>query len=145
MKSESFDRRSVSTYSSDNNDMYIRTKTARGILKQSKTNDTAISQTLILIFLNEGVLLQHKPSQNASQFLYHSCQGCSLVVRCLESQINKMRPKSLTYIFIHKTKTTNYELRGISSSLRLPQPGTSSMKKSFMFDRASVWNLLPKK
>jgi hypothetical protein len=37
----------------------------------------------------------------------------------------------------------NY-LRNSSSTIRLPKPNTNNMKKSFMYDGASIWNSLPK-
>jgi hypothetical protein len=38
---------------------------------------------------------------------------------------------------------TNYRLRSISSGLCLPQPRTNSMKNSFMYDGAKLWNSIP--
>ena len=38
---------------------------------------------------------------------------------------------------------TNYKLRDVESTLCLPQPRTNSLKKSFMFDGAHIWNSLP--
>ncbi len=58
--------------------------------------------------------------------------------------LNKMGSKSLADLFIYKNEITNYELRSIASFLCLPQPRTNSMKRSFMYDWASVWNSLPK-
>jgi hypothetical protein len=54
-----------------------------------------------------------------------------------------MGPKSLTDLFTFKSEMTNYKLRDVESTLCLPQPRTNSLKKSFMFDRAHIWNSLP--
>ena len=57
--------------------------------------------------------------------------------------LNKMCPKSLTDLFTFKSEMTNYKLRDVESTLCLPQPRTNSLKKSFMFDGAHIWNYLP--
>jgi hypothetical protein len=57
--------------------------------------------------------------------------------------LNKMGPKSLTDLFTFKSEKTNYKLRDVESTLCLPQPRTNSLKKSFMFDGAHIWNYLP--
>ena len=36
-----------------------------------------------------------------------------------------------------------YRLRSISSGVCLPQPRTNSMKNSFMYDGAKLWNSIP--
>ena len=54
-----------------------------------------------------------------------------------------MGPQSLTNLFTCKDKMTNYNLRNISSSLCLPHPHTSNMKRSFMYDGAFLWNSIP--
>ena len=43
---------------------------------------------------------------------------------------NGMGPKSLSNLFDYKSEFTDYELRGVSNSLCLPQPRTNSMKKA---------------
>ena len=48
--------------------------------------------------------------------------------------LNGMGPKSLSNLLDCKNEFTDYELRGVSNSLCLPQPRTNSMKKSFMYD-----------
>ena len=58
--------------------------------------------------------------------------------------LNGMGPKSLSNLFHYKNEFTDYELRGVSNSLCLPQPHTNSMKKSFMYDGVTLWNSLPK-
>ena len=57
--------------------------------------------------------------------------------------LNKTAPETLTNLFTHKTEITNYKLRGISSSLSLPQPRTNYMKNSFMYQGAYLWNSIP--
>ncbi len=56
---------------------------------------------------------------------------------------NKMGPESLTNLFTYKSEATNHKLRGISSGPCLPQPRTNSMKNSFMYDGAHLWNSIP--
>ena len=58
--------------------------------------------------------------------------------------LNGMGPKSLSNLFDYKNEFTDYELRGVSNSLCLPQPRTNSMKKSFTYDGVTLWNSLPK-
>ena len=58
--------------------------------------------------------------------------------------LNEMGPKSLSNLFNYKNEITDYELRDVSNSLCLPQPRTNSMKKSFMYDGATLWNSLAK-
>ncbi len=54
--------------------------------------------------------------------------------------LNGIGPESLTNLFTYKNKITNYRLRSISSGLCPPQPRTNSMKNSFMYDGAKLWN-----
>ena len=55
-----------------------------------------------------------------------------------------MGPTSLGNLFKYKGDVTCYNLRDVSSSLYLPEPGTNNMKKSFMYDWAFQWNSIPK-
>jgi hypothetical protein len=67
-------------------------------------------------------------------------------IKVMFKLLNKIGPKSLTDLFTFKSEMTNYKLRDIESTLCLPQPCTNSLKKrlkSFMFDRAHIWNSLP--
>ena len=57
--------------------------------------------------------------------------------------LNGIGPESLTNLFTYKNEITNYRLRSISSGLCLPQPRTNSMKNSFMYDGAKLWNSIP--
>ena len=57
--------------------------------------------------------------------------------------LNKVGPKSLAYLFSHKSEKADYNLRGISSNLCLPKPHTNNMKNSFMYDGAKLWNSIP--
>ena len=59
--------------------------------------------------------------------------------------LNKLGPESLSNLFTYKNEITNYKLRNVSSGLCLPQPRTNSMKKSFMYDGAKLWNSIPNK
>jgi hypothetical protein len=54
--------------------------------------------------------------------------------------LNKMGSKSLTNLFSFKSEKTNYLLWDVSSGLYLPKPRTNSMKNSFMYDGANIWN-----
>jgi hypothetical protein len=67
--------------------------------------------------------------------------------------LNGIGPESLTVerplykykevsqpLYTYKNEITNYKLRSISSGLYLPQPRTDSMKNSFMYDGAKLWN-----
>ena len=56
--------------------------------------------------------------------------------------LNKLAPSSLEKLFEHKRNITQYNLRGSSTSLQLPQPKTEKLKKSFSYDGAKVWNSL---
>ena len=58
--------------------------------------------------------------------------------RMMYKLLNKMGPKSLTNLFSFKSEKTNYHIR--SSGLYLPKPRTNSMKNSFMYDGANIWN-----
>lgn len=58
--------------------------------------------------------------------------------------LNNLGPTSLTNLFTYKSEITNYNLRDISSGLCLLKPQTNNMKKSFMYDGASLWNSIPK-
>ena len=64
--------------------------------------------------------------------------------RMLYKTLNNIGPESLTKLFHCKNETTKYNLRNISGSLCLPQPRTNSMKNSFMYDGAKLWNSIPK-
>ena len=57
--------------------------------------------------------------------------------------LNKMAPEPLTKLFTYKNEITNHKLRNISTSLCVPQPRTNSMKNSFMYDGAHLWNSIP--
>ena len=63
--------------------------------------------------------------------------------RMMYKTLNKIGPKSLINLFTFKDVIKNYSLRNISSGLCLPQPRTNSMKNSFMFDGAKLWNSIP--
>jgi hypothetical protein len=52
--------------------------------------------------------------------------------------LNNMGPNSLKELFTFKTEILNHNLRDNSSSIRLPKPNTNNMKKSFMYDGASI-------
>ena len=54
-----------------------------------------------------------------------------------------MGPKSLTKYFTQKVEKSDYKLRNISNAVCLPKPRTNNMKKSFIYDGASIWNSLP--
>ena len=56
--------------------------------------------------------------------------------------LNKLAPSPLEKLFEHKRNITQYNLRGSSTSLQLPQPKTEKVKKSFSYDGAKVWNSL---
>ena len=64
--------------------------------------------------------------------------------RMMYKTLNNIGPESLTKLFHCKNETTKYNLRNISGSLCLPQPRTNSMKNSFMYDGAKLWNSIPK-
>ena len=57
--------------------------------------------------------------------------------------LNKLGPESLSSLFTYKNEITNYKLRNVSSGLCLPKPRTNSMKKSFMYNGAKLWNSVP--
>ena len=57
--------------------------------------------------------------------------------------LNKMAPEPLTKLVTYKNEITNHKLRNISTSLCVPQPRTNSMKNSFMYDGAHLWNSIP--
>ena len=57
--------------------------------------------------------------------------------------LNNLAPSSLAELFEQKRNITQYDLRGSSTSLQLPQPKTEKLKKSFSYDGARVWNSLP--
>ena len=56
--------------------------------------------------------------------------------------LNKLSPSPLEKLFEHKRNITQYNLRGSSTSLQLPQPKTEKLQKSFSYDGANVWNSL---
>ena len=57
--------------------------------------------------------------------------------------LDKSAPSSLVKLFKYKKEFTQYDLRGSSISLQLPQPKTEKLKKSFSYDGAKIWNSLP--
>ena len=57
--------------------------------------------------------------------------------------LNKSAPSSLVKLFKYKKEFTQYDLRGSSTSLQLPQPKTEKLKKSFSYDVTKIWNSLP--
>ena len=63
--------------------------------------------------------------------------------RMMYKTLNNIDSESLTKLFHCKNETTKYNLRNISGSLCLPQPRTNSMKNSFMYDGAKLWNSIP--
>ena len=58
--------------------------------------------------------------------------------------LNNMGPNCLKELFTFQKEILNRSLRNSSSTIRLPKPNTNNMKKSFMYDGASIWNSLPK-
>ena len=63
--------------------------------------------------------------------------------RMMYKTLNKSGPESLTNLFRYKNEITDHKLRNISTGLCLPQPRTNSMKNSFMYDGAKLWNSIP--
>ena len=63
--------------------------------------------------------------------------------RIMYKTLNKLGPVSLSSLFTYKNEITNYKLRNVSSGLCLPKPRTNSMKKSFMYNGAKLWNSIP--
>ena len=57
--------------------------------------------------------------------------------------LNNMGPKCLSNLFTFRSDVSDYDLRDTSLKLSLPKPRTNSMKKSFLFDGAKLWNSLP--
>ena len=64
--------------------------------------------------------------------------------RMMYKTLNNIGPESLTKLFHCKNETTKYNLRNISGSLCLPPSRTNSMKNSFMYDGAKLWNSIQK-
>ena len=60
--------------------------------------------------------------------------------RMMYKTLNNIGLESLTKLFHCKNETTKYNLRNISGSLCVPQPRTNSMKNSFMYDVAKLYN-----
>ena len=56
--------------------------------------------------------------------------------------LNKLASSPLEKLFEHKRNITQYNLRGSSSSLQLPQPKTEKLKKGFSYDGGKDWNSL---
>ena len=56
--------------------------------------------------------------------------------------LNNMGPECLNKLFTFTKDVLSHNHRD-SSKLCLPQPHTNNMKKSLMFDGASIWNSLP--
>ena len=57
--------------------------------------------------------------------------------------LNNLAPSSLAELFEQKRNIIQYDLRGSSTSLQLPQSKTEKLKKRFSYDGARVWNSLP--
>jgi hypothetical protein len=57
--------------------------------------------------------------------------------------LHNMGPNCLKDLFIFKKEILNHNLRDSSTTLRLPKPRSNSLKKSFMYDGAFIWNPLP--
>ena len=57
--------------------------------------------------------------------------------------LHNMGPNCLKDLFIFKNEILNHNLRDSSTTLRLPKPRSNSLKKSFMYDGAFIWNSLP--
>jgi hypothetical protein len=57
--------------------------------------------------------------------------------------LHNMGSNCLKDLFIFKNETLNHNLRDSSTALRFPKPRSNSLKKSFMYDGAFIWNSLP--
>ena len=55
-----------------------------------------------------------------------------------------MGPLYLEKLFNSKKESLQHNLRDSSNTLRLTKPRSISMKKSFMYNRASTWKSIPK-
>ena len=73
----------------------------------------------------------------------HSSALRALGWGALHKTLNKLGPESLSSLFTYKNEIINYKLRNVSSGLCLPKPRTNSMKKSFMYNGAKLWNSIP--
>ena len=52
-------------------------------------------------------------------------------------------PDYLTEFFRLTSEVHNYNLRGSKFDMQLPKPKTNSLKRSFAYRGATVWNALP--
>jgi hypothetical protein len=57
--------------------------------------------------------------------------------------LHNMGPNCLKDLFIFKKEILYHNLRDSSTTLRLPKPRSNSLKKSFMYNGAFIWNSLP--
>ena len=94
------------------------------------STDYKTSSKLVLDILDWGRLDERRAKRKVA--LMHKTQnGCA--------------PTSLTELFHTVGNSVQYNLRGSTSKLCLPQPKTEFLKKSFSYNGAKLWNELPTK
>ena len=93
--------------------------------------------------------------ETQSQRLQKLQNRCTRIIMHMGNEVNAqialnssgwetLKVQSLTDLFTYKNENTHYCLRDNETTLVLPQPPTISMKKSFMFNGAKIWNSVPK-
>ena len=81
-------------------------------------------------------IMRKKPKET---MMYKTLNGIGPESLTVERPLYKYKEVSQP-LYTYKNEITNYKLRSISSGLYLPQPRTNSMKNSFMYDGAKLWN-----
>ena len=66
-----------------------------------------------------------------------------LKARLMYKIVNGLAPQRLCEAFRKVNEIHEYELRGSSTKLHIPRPKTESLKNSFQYSGAKLWNKIP--
>ena len=96
---------------------------------------------LIMNFKNEhGMSIS---ARNSLDWISLEERRVQMKARLMYKRVNKLAPHRLCDIFQKTNTVSDYNLRGSSTSLCIPRPRTESLKRSFSYCGAQLWNQIP--
>ena len=96
---------------------------------------------LIMNFKNEHG--QSILARNSLDWISLEERRAQMKARLMYKTVNKLAPHRLCDIFQKTNTVSDYNLRGSSTSLCIPRPRTESLKRSFSYCGAQLWNQIP--
>ena len=82
-------------------------------------------------------------ARNSLDWISLEERRAQMKARLMYKTVNKLAPHRLCDIFQKTNTVSDYNLRGSSTSLCIPRPRTESLKRSFSYCGAQLWNQIP--